>query len=138
MIDDWNHLYFFPLPDTLTNRPHFIAADLLGGRLIVPKLTICWHRLNKWPPGLKRVRRLTKVRASGFRCPYCHSSVLRHSMLVMNGTILFCRCMLVSVANKLHQPDSAELWQKTQLIYAKAEACAEEFPLPPSGLYGWN
>jgi hypothetical protein len=46
--------------------------------------------------------------------------------------------MLVSVANKFHQPDSPELWQKIQRIYAKAEKCANEFPIPPSALHGLN
>ncbi len=136
--DEWQHLYFLPLPDTVSKKPHFVAADIVGGRLVVPKVTICWHRENRWPPGLKRVRKLTKVTTSRFRCPHCQASVLTHDMLVMHGRIHLCRCTLVGVSNKFHQPDTAELWKKIQRIYSKAEADADEFSLPPTGLHGLN
>jgi len=60
-------------------------------------------------------------------------------MIVLPGVIHLCRCTLVGVDKRFHQPDSAEVWQKIQAIYAKAEKRANEFPLPPApGLFRWN
>src|SRR5260370_36998245 len=66
LTNQWEHLFFFPLPDTASSKPHFIGADL-AGCFVVSQITICQHRQNKWPRGLKRDRKLTEVRASGFR-----------------------------------------------------------------------
>jgi hypothetical protein len=135
MKEDWSNLFFLPLPDTVSGCRHLIAADRFGS-LLLPKVALCWHRKNKWPRGLKKLR--PGVRSAGFRCEHCRSTVLSHPLGVLKGQVYCCKCMLYSVADRLRQPDTAAVWQRLQAIYQLAQAHAEEFAVPPTSFNGLN
>jgi hypothetical protein len=134
----FGEIYFTKLPCSLSDKEHFVVGTQIG-RLVIPRITFCWHRANRWPSGLGNVRKRVKVRAAGFRCPHCHSTVLQHPMIVMNGTIYLCKCTLAGLDNRFgfRQP-GPKGWSQIQAIYVKAELQAGQFPAAPGTLWGWN
>jgi hypothetical protein len=125
----WGEMHFFPLPDTITDAPHFVVGDRIG-RVLVPEITICWHRENRWPKGLTTLK--AEIRSTGFKCPSCGASVLSHPKLVLPGEIYLCRCLLYGRSRSFPRPVSAEVWRRLQAIYAEAKQHAAEFPLLPA------
>jgi hypothetical protein len=58
----WGEMHLARLPDTVSDAPHFIVGDRIGS-VLVPEITICWHRENRWPKGLKKLK--AQIRSTG-------------------------------------------------------------------------